>query len=150
VLFEVQQRVARTLRGDTLNQGFTNLSIPSQSMQLFCLRAAPENAPFHLWGGKRISERWKGKARRLTLAVHGPLGLEATVFLGGANCGLEQVLVGGKPAPFFFDPAQGLAYGQVTFTSKPLAIEVLCSRDGANHLPVGRTSGPASAGAPRD
>ena len=135
VLFDVRERLARMFKGDALSQGFADLSILGQSLQLFCLRLAPTNAPFHLWGGKRISEVWDGKTRKLTLAVHGPAGLQDMVFLAGASKGLQQVLVGGKPAPFYFDPAQGLTYGLVTFTSRPLTIEVLCSRDGANHLP---------------
>jgi hypothetical protein len=82
----------------------------------------------------------------LTFTVHGPAGLEDTVFLGGANRGLHEVLVGGKPAPFFFDPAQGLAHGLVTFAAEPLHIEVICSRDAANRLPEKRvTAGLAPA-----
>jgi hypothetical protein len=43
--------------------------------------------------------------------------------------------VGGKQADFFYDPAQGLAHGDVTFTGKPLKIEVNCSPEKANALP---------------
>ena len=135
VLFDVQQRLAKTFKGEALGQGFADLSIRGQSLQLFCLRLAPTNAPFHLWGGKRLSEVWDGKARKLTLAVHGPAGLQDTVFLGGASQGLEQVLVGGKAASFFYDPTQGLAHGHVTFALDPLTIEVLCSQNGTNSLP---------------
>jgi hypothetical protein len=135
VLFNIHERLATALRGDSLNQALTNLSLPAQSLQLFCLRAAPQNAPFHLWGGKRISEHWDAAARKLTLAVQGPAGLHETLFLGGANHGLRQVLFNGYPAAFFFDPAQGVAHGKVVFTSKPLTLELLCSPDDANHLP---------------
>jgi hypothetical protein len=62
------------------------------------------------------------------------------VFLGGAKHGLQEVLVGGKPAPFFFDPDQGLAHGLVTFVAEPLRIEVLCSPAGDNRLPEKRVS----------
>ena len=134
-LFDVLQRLARTINGDALNQGFNDLSIPGQSLRLFCLRPAPTNAPFHLWGGKRISEVWDGAARKLTLTLQGPAGLQDTVFLWAAKQGLQEVVVAGKPAPFFFDPTQGLAHGLVTFTAQPLRIEVLCSQDGANRLP---------------
>jgi hypothetical protein len=135
LLFDVQQRVAMSLRGDAVNQGLTNLSIPAQDLRLFCLRAAPPSAPFHLWGGKRISERWDAATRKLTLAVQGPAGLHETLILGGANHGLRQVLFNGHPAAFYFDPAQRLAHGRVVFTPKPLTLEFVCSPDDVNHLP---------------
>ena len=135
LLFDVQQRVAMSLRGDSLDQALTNLAIPAQSLRLLCLRAAPQDAPFHLWGGKRISERWDAGARKLTLSVQGPAGLHDTLFLGGANHGLRQVLYNGHPAAFFFDPAQGVAHGQVVFTPQPLTLEFVCSQDDVNHLP---------------
>ena len=140
VLFDVRQRSAKTIRGANLNQALSDISIPGQSLQLFCLCAAPAAAPFHLWGGKRLAETWDAKTRKLTFTVHGPAGLQDTVFLGGAKHGLQEVLVGGKPAPFFFDPAQGLAHGLVTFVAEPLRIEVLCSPEGANRLPEKRVS----------
>jgi hypothetical protein len=140
VLFDGRRRLAKTVRGDNLNQAFRDIAIPGQSLQLFCLRAAPAGAPFHLWGGKRLSETWDGKTRKLTFVVQGPAGLHDIVFLGGANHGLQQVLVGGRPAPFFFDPAQGLAHGLVTFAAEPLKIEVLCSRESANRLPEKRVT----------
>jgi hypothetical protein len=140
VLFDVRQRLTKALTGANLNQAFSDISIPGQSLHLFCLCAAPAAAPFHLWGGKRLSETWDAKARKLTFTVHGPAGLQDTLFLGGAKHGLQEVLVGGKPAPFFFDPAQGLAHGLVTFVAEPLRIEVLCSPEGANRLPERRVS----------
>jgi len=135
ILFNVHQGVARTIKGEAINQAFSGVAIPGQRLQLFCLRAAPADAPAHLWGGKRLSEVWDGKARILTFSVQGPAGLQDTVFLGGAQQGLQEVLVAGRPALFFFDAAQGLAHGLVTFTAEPLRIEVRCSQDGANRLP---------------
>jgi hypothetical protein len=140
VLFNVHERLTKTLKGDNLNGEFRDISIPGQSLALFCLRSAPAKAPFHLWGGKRISEHWDGKAGKLTLTVQGPAGLRDSLFLGGTDMGLEQVLVNGKPAPFFFDPAQGLAHGLVIFPSEALKIEALRSRDGVNRLPEMRLS----------
>lgn len=145
-LFDVVRRLARTVKGNQLNQGLADLSIPGQSLRLFCLRAAPGNAPFHLWGGKRISEHWDAQARKLTFSIQGPPGLQDTVFLGGANLGLEKVLTAGNPAEFLFDPGQGLAHGMVMFSSKPLTLEVLCSRDGVNRLPTGKATAPADRG----
>ena len=135
ILFDVRQGLARTIKGEAINQAFSEVAILGQRLQLFCLRAAPTDAPVHLWGGKRLSEVWDGKARILTFSVQGPAGLQDTVLLGGAQQGLQEVLVRGRPALFFFDAAQGLAHGLVTFTAEPLRIEVRCSQDGANRLP---------------
>lgn len=144
VLFNVHRRIARTFRGDALNQAFSDISVPARSLQLFYLRRAPAPGPFHLWGGKRISEHWDATARKLTVTLHGPAGLQDTVFLAGASQGLQLVLAGGQPGRFFYDPAQGLAHGQVTFTAKPLTVEVYCSRSGTNRLPTKVTT-PASS-----
>jgi len=135
VLFDVHQRIAKTFRGDAINQAFTELSVPGQNLRLYCLRQQPLNAPYHLWGGKRISEIWNAKKRKLIFEVHGPAGLQDTVFVGGAKSGIEKVVVAGKRADFFFDPVQGLAHGSVTFADQPLKIEVHCSPDGVNGLP---------------
>jgi len=144
VLFNVHRRLAKTFRGDLLNQAFSDISVPALSLQLLYLRQAPAPAPFHLWGGKRISEHWDATARKLTVNLHGPAGLQDTVFFAGPNQGMQLVLAGGQPARFFYDPAQGLAHGLVTFTAKPLAVEVYCSRSGTNRLPTKVTT-PASS-----
>ena len=135
LLFNVHQRLARAVKGEAINSALTGIAIPGQSLQLFCLRPVPTNAPTHLWGGKRLSEMWNPKAGKLTLNLGGPAGLQDTVFLAVGRQGLQEVLVAGKPASFCFDPARGLAHGMVTFTSAPLRIEARRSRDGANHLP---------------
>ena len=135
VLFDIHQRIAKTFRGDAINQAFTELSVPGQNLRLYCLRQPPRNAPCHLWGGKRISEVWNAKKRKLTFEVHGPVGLQDTVFVAGAKPGIEKIVVAGKRADFFFDPVQGLAHGSVTFADQPLKIEVFCSPDRVNGLP---------------
>jgi hypothetical protein len=127
VLFNFHQRTAKTFKGDTINRGFADIAVPGQNLQLYYLREHPVDAPFHLWGGKRISEAWDGKKRKLTFEIQGPAGLQDTVFVGGAQLGFEKILIGGKAAAFFSDPAQDLAYGTVTFTDKPLKVTVFCS-----------------------
>lgn len=135
VLFDTHQRTARTLKGGGLNRAFDAVSIPAQSLQLFCMRQVPAEGAYHVWGGKRISEEWDGKKRRLTLAIQGPAGLQDTLLIGCGKEGIEQVNVSGKGEPFCFDAAQGLVHGKVTFTSQPLKVEVLCSSNAANALP---------------
>lgn len=135
VLFDVQQRTAKTLTGDRLNEGFSEISIPGESLRLFSMRQTPADAPCHLWGGKRISETWDSNVRNLTFTIAGPSDLQETVFIHGAKHGVQKVMVGGEPAGFFFDSAQGLAHGTVKFTSEPVKIEVICSPDSAGGLP---------------
>jgi hypothetical protein len=135
VLFDVHHRTAKTLKGDRLNACLSEVSVPGESLGLFYLRQQSADAPYHLWGGKRLSETWDGKTRKLTFTVQGPAGLQETLFVGGARHGLQRVVVAGEDAPFAFDPAQGLAHGPITFTSGPVKIEVIGAPDGVNHLP---------------
>jgi hypothetical protein len=135
LIFDTHQRVAKTVKGSSLNQAFSEISILGQNLELFYLREQSADAPFHVWGGKRISERWDVRKRKLTFEVHGPAGLQETIFIAAVNRGFQQVLVGGKRADFFYDLAQGLAHGTVTFTGKPLKVEVNCSPENANAMP---------------
>ncbi len=134
-VFNVHQRRATVCKGSKLEDTLSEIEVAAQSLQLYCLRQAPDNALFHLWGGKRISEAWDGEARKLVLTIQGPAGLRDAVFIGGARQGIQQVLVAGKPAPFFIDSTQGLAHGMVTFTRDPLRLEVLGSANGTSKLP---------------
>lgn len=140
VLFDLHQRTARRMRGDGLNRALNSVSIPGQNLQLFSLRRPPAADVFHLWGGKRISEAWDAKARVLNLEVHGPVGLQETLIIGGAGEDIQQVRVGGKPAAFSLDPVQRIAHGAVTFTSKPLRLEVVCSTNRHDRLPAAAIS----------
>jgi hypothetical protein len=140
LLFDVHQRTARSFRGDAINQAFSGISIPSQNLQLYAMRLQTPEIPQHLWGGKRISETWDAKKRNLTIELHGPAGLQDTIYVRSGKPGIEQILVASQPAPFFFDPVQGLAHGSMTFTSEPVKVEVLCSPGGANRLPEKRVT----------
>jgi len=145
VLFDIHQRVTRALRGKDLGQVFSGISVPGQNLRLLYLRQLPAKSPYHLWGGKRISELWDGRAQKLTLAVHGPAGLQDTLFVGGAEHGIQEVVVAGKRVAFFFDRTQGLAHGTVTFAAEPLKMEVRCSPDGASGLPERQVAADALA-----
>ena len=90
LLFDFHQRIVKTFRGDAINQTFFEISVPEQNLQLYYLREYPHNAVGHLWGGKRISEIWNEKKRKLTFEINGPVGLQETVFVGGALHGFEK------------------------------------------------------------
>jgi len=134
-LFDIHRHFARSVKGDSLDSAFNGIPIPGENLDLFYLREQPADAPFHVWGGKRISERWDVRSRELTLEIHGPPGLQDTIFIAVGRYGIQQVEVAGKPADFLYDPSQGLVHGQVIFTTKPLKIEVRCSPANANTLP---------------
>jgi len=135
LLFDVHERNAKIFRGDSLNQFFGTISVPGQNLLLYYLRPAPAGAPFHIWGGKRVSELWDAKRRRLTFEILGPAGLQDTIFIATQHHGIQKVVVVGQQTDFAFDPNQSLAHGEVTFTAKPLKIAVLCSADNVNRLP---------------
>jgi len=137
VLFNIQKRTARSLKGSALREALQAISVPAQGLELLCLRQLPVQGAYHLWGGKRIAEEWDRKKSKLTLSIQGPAGLEETLFLGCVKLGVERVLVDGKPQPFFFDQAQGLIHGKVKFASQPLKVECLCSPNGIHALPQG-------------
>ncbi len=133
LLYDIHRRTAKTIAGNKLDQGFGDISVPGAQLRLFYLRERPADAPCHLWGGKRISETWNGKTRKLTFTVHGPAGLRDTLFLWTGKHHIKQVVVAGKQVPFSSDPAQGLANGEVTFTTDPLEIEVLWEEKGTRN-----------------
>jgi hypothetical protein len=135
VVFDVQRRSASVVAGKRLSARFEKIRVPGENLRLFYLRTLPGDAPYHLWGGKRIAETWDDRTHRLTVKLLGPAGLQETVILSGAKYGIEGVRVAGSPAKFYFDPARNLVHGQVTFTSDPLLLEVTCAPEGRNSLP---------------
>lgn len=135
VVLDTRSRTARRAKGGNLNQVFESIEIPAESLQLYCLRESPPDGPFHLWGGKKLSENWDRRQRRLTVTLQGPPGLEDTVFLAPGEEAIRTVRAGGKPQSFFLDPEQGLVHGRVTFARDPLVLEVSCAQAGANSLP---------------
>lgn len=134
-LFDLKQRDVRVIRESALDQALSAISIPRESLRLFSLQRVPVEGVFHLWGGKRISEQWDNRKRKLSITIQGPAGLENTVFFAPIGPAVQQVSVAGKPAPFFFDRARGLVHGQVVFQSKPIELVVSCSAAGASSLP---------------
>jgi len=144
LLFDLHQRKTRSFTGDALNQALRDISIPGQNLRLFYLLPLSKAAdgPFHVWGGKRISERWDARRQKLVFEVQGPPGWRDEVFIAAAKHNIQEVMVAGRREDFSIDPAQDLAHGQVTFAVRPVKIEVLCARDQANGL----SERPVSAG----
>jgi hypothetical protein len=135
LLFDIHNRSLKVCRGDALNQALSDVSIPGQNLQLYSLRRHSADVPAHIWGGKRLSESWDSKRRKLTFELQGPAELADTVFVGGSKQGIEKVMVAGRHADFAFDPHREVAHGVVTFTPGPLRIEVFYSTSRSNALP---------------
>jgi hypothetical protein len=124
------------------------LTLPAEGLGLFYLRPVPEHAPYHLWGGKRIAERWNPADAALICELHGPSGLEDFVVLADPDRTIQEVRVQGKPARFFRNPASGVVFGQVVFAADPIRLEVRCLPRGPSKLPeqpILKLMAPASA-----
>ena len=134
-VYDVNQRTVANARGHDVLDRFAGLDLAPRQVKLFYVREAPENAIYHLWGGKRISENWDGQARTLSVELHGPAGLEDAVFFGVGGKGIERVTVNGAPAEFFADPSGEVVHGEVTFGREPIALEMTCTPDGGSRLP---------------
>jgi len=141
VLWEVNDRRPRRVEGkELLKQGTGTVSVPGRGMKLFFLRELPNGSPYHLWGGKRISERWDDRSGKLIVELHGPVGLEDTVLIGVGTKQIGEVRVSGKRSPFFLDSTQQVAHGKVVFGADPIRIEVACSTAEAAALPEKRVA----------
>jgi hypothetical protein len=155
VLFDVLAHSARLVKGCQLQcgsdgnvpaEGLCNISIPGENVRLFYLRQVSADVPCHLWGGKRISEsriasasspsEQEARAKTVRFSIQGPAHAQTTVWIGVARNGIGKVVVNGMVAQFFYDAAQDVAYGPVTFADEPLTVEVHGSPDGINQLPV--------------
>ncbi|MCZ2080645.1 MAG: hypothetical protein LC130_37225 [Bryobacterales bacterium] len=136
VLWEVNDRKGQVIEGsELLEQGTGVFAVPGRGMKLFYLRELPKDHPWHLWGGKRIAEKWDDRSRTLTVELHGPLGLEDTILVGAGTNGIGEVRVNGKQTTFFYDSSQRAAHGEVVFGADPLRIEVRCSNADEAQLP---------------
>lgn len=136
VLWEVNDRTGRFIEGrELLTHGTGLVAVPGRSMKLFYLRESPKDLPWHLWGGKRISEHWDDRSGMLTVELHGPLGLEETILIGGSTDRIDEVRVNGKQMQFYLDSSQRVAHGKVTFEADPLRVEVKCAAAQAARLP---------------
>ncbi|MCR4412118.1 MAG: hypothetical protein NUV77_06795 [Thermoguttaceae bacterium] len=135
-LLDVNDRKVRHVAGDRLlREGLANIRVPGHGMKLFYFRELPDHSLYHLWGGKRISEQWDAPSGKLTIELHGPLGLEETVLIGLRTKRCGEVRVNGNRSSFSLDPAQETVHAKVIFGPAPVCIEVMGSStdDGPDH-----------------
>ncbi len=135
-VYDVNYRTTRIVDGGAIQDALDDLELGPQQMKLFYVRPIPTDAVYHQWGGKRISENWDVESKILSLDIHGPIGLEDTIFFGMGDNGIKQVNVNGSAAEFFVDPNRNVIHGNVTFSEQPIRLEVICTRDGSTRLPI--------------
>jgi hypothetical protein len=136
VLHDVKARSNKRIEGNLLwKNGIAKVRVPERGMVLLYVREIPQDRPFHLWGGKRIAERWDAGSQALNLELHGPPGSEDEMLVGLGAKSVRQVKVNGSNAQFYLDPVQRLVHGRLTFTADPLRIEVTCSDKTVGTLP---------------
>ena len=104
-------------------------------MKLFYVREVPHDGPHHLWGGKRISEKWDAESGKLTLELHGPLDSEDVILIASGTRQIGEVQVNGQRGQFFVDSPQRVVHGKVAFGSSPVHIEVYDSTANRGELP---------------
>ena len=126
VVYDVHQRNPAIIADGQQSVPFVNVRLRPFQMRLLSMRMPPEAAPYHLWGGKRISEHWDAAAGRLSVRIHGPAGLEDWVVLGTGGVTVARVMVGARPAEFFVDSNRRLVFGKVTFSQTPVLLEAGC------------------------
>jgi hypothetical protein len=120
---------------ERLKQGLGNFPVPGHGMKLFYLRELPHDGPHHLWGGKRISEKWDAESGKLTLELHGPLDSEDVILIASGARQIGEVQVNGQRGQFFVDLPQRVVHGKVAFGSNPVHIEVFDSTANRGELP---------------
>ncbi len=147
-MLDVNDRKSRRVGGEELlKRGLAGVRVPGRGLKLFYLRRLPDDdGPRHLWGGKRISEKWDAGSGNLTLELQGPPGVEDVVLVASGARPVGEVRVNGERGRFFVDAPQRVVHGRVRYGSDPVRIEVAVSpadRDKLPESPVPRSEIPA-------
>lgn len=138
-VLDVNAGECRRESGDELlRRGLAGGRVPGRGLKLFHLRRLPDDGPRHLWGGKRIAERWDASAGSLTLELQGPPGSVQTVIVAVDAEPNVEVRVDGAAAPFRLDPARRTIHGEVRFGPTPVRVEVSAAagRDSLPEAPI--------------
>jgi len=124
-VLDVNGGECRRVDGDELaKRGLAGVRVPGGALKLFHLRRLPDDAPRHLWGGKRITEHWDAASRTLTVELQGPPGSEQEVILATGAGPMVEARVSGERAQFDFDASRGVTRGKVRFGLEPVRVEV--------------------------
>lgn len=111
-------------------QGISGVQVPGRGLKLFYLRPLADDAPRHLWGGKRISEVWDAESGTLTVELLAPSGAELGVFLDAGAQLIAEIRVNGEPTRFQTD--DHLIRGKIRFGAEPVRVVVSASKPGSS------------------
>lgn len=135
-VLDVNEASCRRTDGAELSErGISKVRVPGRALKLFYLRRLPDDAPRHLWGGKRISERWDAESGTLAVELQGPVGAEMEVFLAAGAGAIGEIRVNGEPTRFDLDEPGRVIHGKVRFGAEPVRLEVSAERGNRNQPP---------------
>lgn len=123
-VFDVNERRRWRLAGGELNAAFQQIALPGDGVRLYYIRRAAEDRPQHLWGGKRIEERWEPTTNRLTVRLSGPAGLTDSIYLAPGPQTISAISVNGRAVDFSLSKDGSLLHGEVSFRKEPILLEV--------------------------
>lgn len=123
VYFDVNRR--HLIEGVQQNS-FPFMPLAPYQLAIWYMRNVRDNTPFHLWGGKRLAERWDEKEKTLSVVLEGPAGLEDWVLLGTGGREISHVSMDNNTADFYRDPEGHLAFGKIIYTSSPATLMAYC------------------------
>lgn len=133
-VFDVNDATRRRVEGAELAaKGIAGVQTPGRGLKLFYLRPLADDGPRHLWGGKRITERWDADSRTLNVELLGPSGAEIEVFFDAGAQRIAEVRVHGEPARFETD--EGLIRGKIQFAADPVPVEVVALKPRSSPTP---------------
>ncbi len=142
VVYDVHQRRVIGRSGGSMEEVFRNVLVENR-LRVFCLKSIVEGVPYHLWGGKRLEEKWDVDVGLLTVKLDAPKGVEDWVVCGRGGKVVKKVLVNSKPAEFYYDVEKDLVFGKVYFVTQPVVLEVHVALEGKDKegLPAGKLVG---------
>ncbi|MCX8064191.1 MAG: hypothetical protein N3G21_03375 [Candidatus Hydrogenedentes bacterium] len=100
------------------------LPVEPNELKILYLRGITKNKPLHVWGGKRISEKWNENTKTLTVELDGPLNLQEELFFTTHYYKPEKIIVNGKTVETLFEISGEILSFKSLFESVPTKIEI--------------------------
>ncbi|HOQ33211.1 MAG TPA: hypothetical protein PLA12_11950 [Candidatus Hydrogenedens sp.] len=101
-----------------------NILVSPSQMKAFYFRAVSLDEPYHIFGGKRISEKWDKDKNIFSVTLDAPAGLEDKVVIGTGNYNVKKVTVNDNDVNFTSDPTKKIVLPKVVYSSKPILVEL--------------------------
>lgn len=123
-VFDVLERRYRRAQGGRLNEVLSHIKLPGDGLRLFYVHAEKSDRPQHIWGGKRIEERWDSATQRLAVRLSGPTELTDSIFFSPGSEAISSITVNGQPVSFSLSSDDTILHGLVTFRKEPILLEI--------------------------